>query len=112
VEERAEMNTTELPEGMISLDSEVGRMLGFTSDRYGDGSYLWKFRAAIIVSFIESLEQGNFRELVDRIRSRGFAVHVPTPLGRMQEIVRKNGYVQTFPFSENYGECVEVWVLK
>lgn len=99
-------------DGMIELNSEFGKTLGFTSDRFGNGSYLWKRNGAIIVSFIESLAGGNFRRLVETIRSLGFAVHVPTPLGRMAEIVRKNGYRQTFPFSEAFGECVEVWVLE
>jgi hypothetical protein len=101
-----------MPDGIIELDSEVGRMLGFTSDRFSSGSYLWKRDEVIAISFIESLNRGNFRELVQRILSLHFSVHIPTPLGRMQEIVRKNGYRQTFLFAAEVRECVEVWVLE
>ena len=100
-----------LSDGMIELDSDRGTPIGFTSDRFGGGSYLWKRGGAVIVSFIESLKRGNFRELVEQIRSQGLAVHVPTPLGRMQHIVRQAGYRQEFPFCEQFGECVEVWIL-
>lgn len=100
-----------LDAGMIELDSERGSSLGFTSERFGFGSYLWKKDGAIIVSFIESLSRGNFRELSKAILASGLRVEIPTPLGRMQEIVRKAGYVQTFPYCEQFGENVEVWVL-
>lgn len=83
----------------------------FTSERFGQGSYLWKKDGAIIVSFIESLSSGNFRELAQAIIASGLRVEIPTPLGRMQEIVRKAGYTQTFSFCEQFGESVEVWVL-
>lgn len=101
----------QLPDGMIELDSECGLSLRFTSDRYGRGSYLWKKDGAIIVSFIESLSKGNFRELAKAIIASGLRVEIPTPIGRMEEIVRKAGYTQTFPFCEQFGESVEVWVL-
>lgn len=101
----------ELEDGIIELDSERGLPFKFTSDRFGRGSYLWKQDGAIIVSFIESLSRGNFRELAQAIIASGFRVEIPTPLGRMQDIVRKAGYSQTFPFDEDYEETVEVWVL-
>ena len=101
----------QLDDGIIGLDSDRSLSLRFTSDRYGHGSYLWKKDGAIIVSFIESLNKGNFRELAQAIIACGLRVEIPTPLGRMEEIVRKAGYTQTFPFCEQFGETVEVWVL-
>ena len=101
----------QLKDGMIQLDSERGLPLRFTSDRYGSGSYLLKKDGTIIVSFIESLSRGNFRELAQAIIASGLRVEIPTPLGRMNDIVRKAGYTQTFTFCEEFGELVEVWVL-
>ena len=100
-----------MKDGIIKLDSLRARELGFTSDRF-DG-YLWKKDKAIIISFIVSRQRGNFRSLVERILSRGWAVKVPTPLGRMREIVKKNGYVMTVePFDDNDPTPCEVWTLK
>lgn len=96
--------------GIIELDSEAGKEIGFLSSKFG--GYLWKQDGAIIVSFIVSKSKGNFRRLVERIRSLGFAVKVPTPLGRMQDIVLKNGYRHTIEHDKNMGENVEVWVLE
>lgn len=99
----------QLEDGIIELDSYRGLPLRFTSDRFGHGSYLWKKNGAIIISFIESLKRGNFRELALAILANGFRVEVPTPLARMEEIVRKAGYSQTFQFCETFGESVEVY---
>jgi hypothetical protein len=97
-------------DGIINLDTERGRVLGFTIDRY-DG-YLWKTGDSIIISLIESKQRGNFRELVQRIHEHGWTVKVPTPLSRMEEIVRKNGYRLTIePFSDEDPIPCEVWVL-
>jgi hypothetical protein len=100
----------ELLDGIINLDTDRAKLLGFTSDKY-DG-YLWRQGDAIMVSFIVSWQRGNFRELVRRIHALGLTVKVPTPLGRMQEILLKNGYEHTTePFDEEPGETVDVWVL-
>ena len=98
------------PDGIVELDSDRGRLLGFTTDRF-DG-YLWKKGDYIWVSFIVSKAKGNFRELVERICSLGMGVKVPTPLGRMTEIVRKAGYRETFEWVEKIGEAVETWVME
>jgi len=103
--------STPLLDGIIELDTERGNLLGFTSDRF-DG-YLWKSGDAVLVSFIVSKRRGNFRELVRRIHALGLTVKVPTPLGRMQEILLKNGYQHTQePFDMEPGEMVDVWVLR
>lgn len=99
-----------LPDGPILLDSDTAQSLGFTSDKF-DG-YLWKTPDAIMVSFIVSKQRGNFRQLVQRILQLGLTVKVPTPLGRMQEILLKNGYQHTQEFDADNGEHVNVWVLK
>lgn len=108
-ESGARVGCTDLLDGIIQLDSERAKILGFTSDKY-DG-YLWKLDNAVMVSFIVSKNRGNFRELVRRIHALGLTVKVPTPLGRMQEILIKNGYQHTNELDENMGEGVDVWVL-
>ena len=81
-----------LLDGIITLDTDRAKVLGFTSDKYE--GYLWKQGDAVIVSFIVSKQRGNFRELVRRIHALGLTVKVPTP-----------------PFDEEPGEMVDVWVL-
>lgn len=83
-----------MADGMVPLDSALGRELGFTSDLF-DG-YLWQHEREIWVSFIASHQpgQGHFRQLVDRILGMGYEVVVPTPLGRMVSILRHMGFIQ------------------
>lgn len=95
--------------GMIELDSENAKELGFTSDRFNVGSYLWKDGNDVVVSFIWSKAKGNFKALVDAIKAKGCTVVIPTPLGRMQDIVAKNGYAHKHIETE-MGMC-EVWTL-
>lgn len=99
--------------GMIELDSERGQQLGFTSDRFHFGSYLWDEPERVMISFIHSKAKGNFRALVAAIHAEGKAVAVPTPLLAMERIVRKNGYTYAVePFEiEGVKEPVEVWTL-
>lgn len=97
--------------GIIEMDSERGKELGFTSERFSLGSYLWDTPGRVTVSFIASRARGNFRGLVERILAEGKEVAVPTPLSAMASIVRRNGYVRTFEEHEMGGE-VEVWILK
>ena len=95
--------------GIIKLDSKRGESLGFTSRDY-DG-YLWKQGNTIIISFIASRYKGGFRRLVEHIHALGYAVQVPTPLGRMQDIVTRNGYVHTQEHNKEMGGMVDLWTL-
>lgn len=97
-----------IPDGIIELDSDAGKILGFTSDRF-DG-YLWRAGQSVSISFIQSYERGNFRALVARIHELGLRVDVPTPLGRMQSIVRRNNYSRRIVNDPALG-AVEVWSL-
>jgi hypothetical protein len=98
-------------EGIIEIDSERGRQLGFTSDRFSHGSYLWDDGDRVMISaIVSSKARGNFKALVDAILAEGKAVAVPTPLRDMERIVRKNGYVHSIENAD--GEPVDVWTLK
>jgi len=101
-----------MKEGIIRLDSEVGDALGFTSDKFLDGSYLWKMGDYIYISFIVSREKGkgNLSKLIETIHEKGYGIKVPTPFSRMKTILIKKGFVRTEETSERYPEPVEVWV--
>jgi len=99
-----------IPEGRILPDSETGRVLGFTSDKFS--GYLWKHGKYVYISFIISKQpsKGHFKQLVDRILELGYGVKIPTPLGIMESIVRKWGFRKTWEYVEEVDEEVEVWV--
>jgi len=99
-------------DGPIELDSILGKQLGFTSDKF-DG-WLWKDGEYIIVSFIESLQQGqgNLSKLFDLINIKGYGIKVPTPFARMQLIITAKGFKKIkVPFHPpDIMEPCEVWV--
>jgi len=97
-----------MDDGMVELDSEFAKTIGFVSDKF-DG-YLWKEGNDIVISAIISKEEGkgNFSNLVKNIRNAGYEVIVPTPLGIMNNIVRKWGYKQEIVLDEVMGE-LEIW---
>ena len=92
----------------IDLDTERAKDFGFTSDRFE--GYLWERDGCVMISFVVSLRRGNFRDLCERILSHGLTVKIPTPLGRMQAIVRNAGYRETREYDRHSGDYVEVWV--
>lgn len=98
-------------DGIVALDSEFARSIGFTSDRFSRDSYLWRIGQSVIVSLIESRLFGNFGKLCYAILDLGFEVHVSTPLGAMQRIVSRNGFHRRIVKDEDMGCDVEVWVL-
>jgi len=97
------------PDGVIELDSEFGKELGFTSDKF-DGR-LWKKDSYIHICFIMSKHQGkgNLSKLFDKILSLGYGIKVPTPLAKMKVILLTHGFKPTVEFSKEMG-YVEVWV--
>lgn len=97
-----------MTDGIIDLHTDRGRELGFTSDRFE--GYLWKKGESITISFIVSKQRGNFRELVRVIHGRGWAVSIPTPLGRMLQIVAKEGYRLEVIDDDELGP-VDIWTL-
>jgi len=95
--------------GIITLDSDVGKEIGFLSSKF-DG-YLWKKNNTIIISFIISKDRGNFRQLVKTLLDMGFTIEIPTPLGRMQDIVLRNGYIYRTVHDKLMGP-VDIWSLR
>ena len=96
--------------GIIEIDTERGKQLGLTSDRFMPGTYLWEEPARIMISFVHTVGKGNFKALVAAIHAEGKDVAVPTPLPMMERIVRKNGYIHSIEDAGDIGPC-EVWTL-
>ena len=103
------MDAKAMQDGQITLDSEYGKELGFTSDLFF--GYLWKTGDRITISFIESRHQGkgNLSALFSRIETKGFRVAVPTPLGHMEAILLKKGFSPVLENDDMMG-AVEVWM--
>jgi len=102
----------EIRDGQIKVDSRVGRRFGFISKRFRkDASWLWKQGNTIILSmvWVQEPNKGYTQQLIKDIRSDGYRVKVPTPLGAMVHIVEKMGFEQTEE-TTMAGPC-EVWVL-
>ena len=97
--------------GIINLDSKEGKEIDFVSSKFE--GWLWKENNTITISFIQSKNPhcGNFKRLIEDIRSKGFKVQIPTPLGRMQDIVLKNNYQHKKIKSKSMG-LIDVWELK
>jgi len=99
-----------MKDGIIKLNTDRGKKFGFFSDLFF--GYLWKRGDYIIISFIESLHegQGNLSKLFSSILDEGYGIKVPTPFARMEKILRLKGFKQTYEYSKTFGEDVEIWV--
>ena len=97
----------EMKEGVIELDSEFAKEIGFTSDKFQ--GYLWKAGDYIYISAIKSIhpEQGNLSTLLACIEEKGFNTKVPTPPPKTETILNQKGFKRTIEKAD-----IEVWVLK
>lgn len=105
------MPQKEIKDGIITLDSPFAKEIGFISDKFWS-SWLWKTGNRITISMIWARQEGKgyFTELLKTIWNKGYEVAIPTPLGIMNEIVRKNGFKKTIVFDKNFNDNVELWV--
>jgi len=97
--------------GIIELDSEFGKEIGFTSDKF-KASWLWKKGNRIMISMIwaKKEREGYFTELIKNIKDKGYEVAIPTPIGLMEILVRKWGFKKIIEYSEDFKDYVKVWV--
>lgn len=95
----------------VGLDSEKGKKIGFTSDRFTEASYLFDRGDCVYISFIEAREKGkgNLNQLFQNILDTGKIIKVPTPLPLMGHILKKKGSRHTTETDKDFGN-VEVWV--
>jgi len=96
----------------INPDSEEGKELGFTSDKFF--GWLSKAKGFVYISFIESKDsgKGNLSELFENILSKGYGIKVPTPFPKMKRIVKERGFEKTYEerSEPQIDGSVEVWV--
>lgn len=99
---------SQMQDGIIELDTDRGKQLGFTSDKF-DG-WLWLKEDYVCISFIVSLQpnRGNLSKLFNIIQQLGYGIKVPTPFARMKAILISHGFTQTIEDDPNLGP-VEVW---
>lgn len=84
---------------------------GFTLKNFEEGSYLWITGKKCTVSFIVSRKKGAgcFSRLVKAVEKDGYALEVPTPLGRMKEILTRWGFKPTEEWAEDFKDHVTIW---
>lgn len=83
-------------EKLIEVDSDFGKIIGFTSNKFDSDSYLYldKKYFAIWISLIISKEEhkGNLLNLLNNLKSLKFNIIIPTPSNRMLTISKKFGF--------------------
>lgn len=97
-----------LPEGCVVPAPDAP--FGFTPDLFA--GYLTRKGSAVYVSLVTSLQpgRGNLSRLFDAIQVEGLTVKVPCPIGRMPAILKRKGFRQTWEWSNEAHEPVDVWV--
>jgi hypothetical protein len=99
-----------LKDSIIEVDSDEGKELGFTSDKFM--GWLWKVDNSIYISFIQCINQnkGNFSELLDNIESKGYVIKVPNPLKKMKQILIKKGFQLKHEWWSDANAWVDVYI--
>jgi hypothetical protein len=100
-----------IPQGIIEIDSEFAKRIGFVSSRFLSCSYLWGEGNCIIIKTIECSDRrrGYLRELFKAIWALDAEIAVRTPLNTMKEILVHYGFKKTFVQDQIDGK-VELWV--
>jgi hypothetical protein len=100
-----------IPQGMIYLDSEFAKKIGFVSSRFISCSYLWGEGNCIVINTIECTDRrhGYLRDLFRAIWDLGVEIAVRTPLGTMEQILMHYGFKKTLIPDLTYGRS-ELWV--
>ncbi len=95
--------------GQLVPDSPEAIMLGYSSSMFE--GHLWRVGGAIYIWKIRSKEpgKGHLSALVQKILDSGYTVKVPTPVGRMAEIVRHMGFTRTVEYDPEL-QPYEVWI--
>ena len=104
-----------MEDGIIIVDTDRAKEFGFTSDKfYKAVSYLFKEKNRILISAIVSVQEGKgyFKELVKNIVDKGYQVAVPTPLPKMEAILRGWNWKITCEHSCQMGEDIIIYVNK
>jgi hypothetical protein len=100
-----------IPQGMIELDSEFAKKIGFISKRFMSCSHLWGDGNRIIIQTIECTDRrrGYLRDLFRAIWDLGVEIAVRTPLYTMEQILVHYDFKKTIVQDPIYGKS-ELWV--
>jgi hypothetical protein len=100
-----------IPQGLIELDSDFAKRVGFISSRFISCSYLWGEGNRVIINTIECTDRrrGYLRDLFKAIWNLGGEIAVRTPLGTMEQILMHYGFKKTIVADPIYGKS-ELWV--
>ena len=100
-----------IPQGLIELDSDFAKRVGFISSRFISCSYLWGEGNRVIINTIECTDRrrGYLRDLFKAIWNLGGEIAVRTPLGTMEQILMHYGFKKTIVVDPIYGKS-ELWV--
>ena len=100
-----------IPQGIIELDSEFAKKIGFISSRFLSCSYLFGDGNRIIINTIECADRrrGYLRDLFKAIWALGAEIAVRCPLGTMEQILVHYEFMKTFIKDPVYG-LSEFWV--
>lgn len=99
----------------IELDSDLGKELGFTSDKFDGYLGLDLDNKTIFISLIRSKQEGkgNLLQLFRNIVDFGCSIKVPTPSDRMMKICLKYGFkLKHEMFPEPFNEIGEIMVYE
>ena len=99
-----------MKDGLIEMDTERGKVIGFTSDKFLKGSYLWLKDGFVYISFIASKAEGNLRQLFQNITSKGYGIKVPNPFPKMEAICKHYGFQKTREYFKEAYEDIDVWI--
>jgi hypothetical protein len=102
-----------MTDGEVSIGDPLAEELGFTAEHVYDG-YLWLIGTDLYVSLVTMRHQGqgHFRAFVEKALAKGLTVKIPTPLGRMENIVRRWGFEYTVEQVDSVLGACEVWVRR
>lgn len=100
-----------IPQGLIELDSDFAKRVGFISTRFISCSYLWGEGNRIIINTIECTDRrrGYLRDLFRAIWNLGVEIAVRTPLGTMEQILMHYDFRKTVVSDPIYGKS-ELWI--
>ena len=104
-------NLIDVPDGLISLDSDFAAHYGFTSENYYQESYLVGDSALnqITIPMLISNHpgEGRFSKAINKLLKDGIRVLIPTPVPKMQEILTSWGFEIVWRPEER----LEYWVF-
>ena len=82
---------------LVLLDSEKGKELGLTSDRFYENSYLWivEEENTLFLSLLMSKEEhkGYVLNILNKGKERGYTMKACTVSSRMDNILKKFGFI-------------------